>query len=94
MSDGRRVTSAKDWPARRAEILQFYEEQIYGRIPGNAPAVKWQLTNTDSNSQSGTAITKIIEGVVGDETAVKLRLTLHIPKPAAGAKSPNLSRSC
>jgi hypothetical protein len=87
MSDGRRVTSAKDWPARRAEILQFYEQQIYGQIPDNAPAVTWQVTKTDNDSQNGTAITKTVEGDVGDGAAIKLHLTLHLPKPTGDPKS-------
>ncbi len=33
MADGRTVTTAEEWKARRAEILTFYEEQIYGRVP-------------------------------------------------------------
>ena len=86
-SDGRDVTSAGEWQARRAEILQFYEEQIYGRIPKNAPVVQWQVAQTENDSRNGTAITKRIEGAVGDGTAVKLRLTLHLPKKAGGPVS-------
>jgi hypothetical protein len=84
MANGRAVTSADQWPARRAEILRFYEEQIYGRIPENAPAVAWQVTQTDNDARNATAITKKIEGAVGDSAAVKLRLTLHVPKEASG----------
>jgi hypothetical protein len=83
-SGGRPVTSAKEWRARRAEILEFYEEQIYGRIPENAPAVEWKVTGTENDSRNGTAITKRIEGAVGEGTDIKLRLTLHLPKGADG----------
>lgn len=83
-SDGRNVTSAGQWPARRAEILRFYEEQIYGRIPENAPAVRWQVTGVETGARNGAAVTKRIEGAVGDGTAVKLRLALHLPKEANG----------
>ena len=94
MADGSPVASAAEWPARRAEILKFYEEQIYGGIPVNAPAVTWQVTKTDKDSRNGTAITKTIEGAVGDGAALKLSLTLHFPKqtgdPAAQKPVPVL----
>jgi hypothetical protein len=83
-SDGRPVTSANDWRARRAEILEFYEAEIYGRIPENAPAVQWRVTGTEIDSRNGTAITKRIEGAVAEGTDVKLRLTLYLPKGAGG----------
>ncbi len=89
MSSGRRVATAEEWKVRRAEILRFYEEQIYGRVPENAPPVQWKVMETDANSRSGTAITRKIEGRMGsrainDETSPKLRVTLHVPKNAGG----------
>src|SRR6476619_4707435 len=49
MRNGQRVTSAQDWRTkRRPEILQMYESEIYGRIPADAPKVKWEVTDTDS----------------------------------------------
>ncbi len=80
MSNGGDVTSADQWQARRAEILRFYQDQIYGRIPEQAPAVHWRVVETTNDSRSGTAITKKIEGAVGDGTAITLRVTLHLPK--------------
>src|SRR6266508_5003750 len=40
MANGRLVRNAREWKARRAEILKLYETQIYGRVPANAPKVK------------------------------------------------------
>src|SRR5262245_36565776 len=49
MSSGERVTSSEQWIAqRRGEILKFYQEEIYGRVPANAPKVTWQVTETDA----------------------------------------------
>src|SRR5215471_9190502 len=39
MKDGKKVTTAKQWAARRAEIQEDFEREIYGRIPGNVPKV-------------------------------------------------------
>ncbi len=87
LADGHTVTTAEEWKARRAEILTFYEEQIYGRVPEHAPPVTWEVVETDENARGGTAITKKIEGTVGsasDGSAPKLRVTLHVPKDAKG----------
>ncbi|MCA9140987.1 MAG: hypothetical protein KDB00_29650 [Planctomycetales bacterium] len=65
MIDGHPVKSMDDWAMRRKEILAFYEEQIYGRVPDNAPAVTWDVVDTDDHSRDGAAITKRITGTVG-----------------------------
>src|SRR3989440_4401289 len=46
MNDGTRVTRAAQWPRRRAEIVEDFEREVYGRIPPNVPAVKWEVTAT------------------------------------------------
>src|SRR5436309_9946866 len=46
--DGTKVTTAAEWPKRRAEIVADFEREIYGRIPKNVPRVKWEITNTVS----------------------------------------------
>src|SRR5438309_4139890 len=42
MKDGTRATRARQWPRRRAEIGEDFEREVYGRIPGNVPAVRWE----------------------------------------------------
>lgn len=87
MADGRPVTTEEEWNVRRAEILAFYEEQIYGRVPENVPTVSWKVDERDEGARGTTAITKKIEGTVGsaiDGGGPKLRVTLHVPKGAKG----------
>ncbi|WP_161604229.1 esterase [Roseiconus nitratireducens] len=86
MQDGTRVTTADQWQRRRQEILGFYQQQIYGQVPENAPGVTWKVMETDEGSR-GDATTKKIEGTVGaadQEDAPKLHVTLHVPKTAKG----------
>ena len=33
MANGRPVRSAEEWNERRAEIVELYETEIYGRVP-------------------------------------------------------------
>src|SRR6266576_3005334 len=44
--DGTKVKSADQWPKRRAEIVEDFDREVYGRIPKNVPKVKWEVTST------------------------------------------------
>src|SRR5207302_8031794 len=56
MAGGERVTSADQWSkSRRPEILKFYREEIYGRVPGGPPRVAWEVVETDPGARGGTA---------------------------------------
>src|SRR6478735_3639078 len=67
MASGEHVTTADAWRTkRRPEILKFYETEIYGRIPENAPKVTWEVTETDPSARDGAAVMKRIAGRMGD----------------------------
>ncbi len=52
MNDGTKVTQASQWPRRRAEIIEDFEREVYGRIPKDVPKVTWEVTET-AESKSG-----------------------------------------
>jgi hypothetical protein len=84
MNDGRPVTSAEMWfKERRPEILKFYETQIYGRVPGNAPKVTWELAETDPNARDGKATMHHLVGHMGDKFGgPKMNVTMYLPNDA------------
>jgi hypothetical protein len=44
LKDGRRVTTpAMWWNARRPEIVEDFEREVYGRVPVNVPRVTWRV---------------------------------------------------
>src|SRR5713226_9208706 len=52
LSDGQKVTSPDVWvKKRRPEILKFYQTEIYGHVPGNAPKVTWEVSETDPKAR-------------------------------------------
>src|SRR5262249_14092576 len=53
MKNGTRVTRAGQWPRRRAEILEDFEREVYGRIPMNVPKVTWEVTATSDGHSGG-----------------------------------------
>src|SRR5438128_10989618 len=65
MKDGTKVTRARQWPKRRAEILEDFEREVYGRIPKNVPKVTWEVTATAPGDANGIpTITKTLVGHV------------------------------
>ncbi|HEY7309834.1 MAG TPA: hypothetical protein VH643_10790 [Gemmataceae bacterium] len=87
--DGTKVTSAKQWPQRRAEIVEEFEREVYGRIPKNVPKVKWEITNTVEGESGGIAtVTKTLAGRVDNSAFPKIEVTIQasftVPKDAAG----------
>ena len=37
MNNGTKVTSARQWPKRRAEIVEHFDREVYGRTPARTP---------------------------------------------------------
>jgi hypothetical protein len=84
-SAGRPVRDANAWRTRRAEILELYEKNIYGRIPPTAPKVTWQVAETDPKARDGAAARKKIVGAVGSN-AEGPRITVTLTTPANASK--------
>jgi hypothetical protein len=85
LSDGTPVTDAKTWlEQRRPEIVRFYETQVYGRVPDNAPAVTWEVFNIDRQALGGTAVMKTLLGHMGGPGAPIYAVTLYTPANASG----------
>ena len=53
MNDGTKVTTPAQWAKRKAEIKEFFDREVYGRVPRNMPAVKWEVVSTDRGLPMG-----------------------------------------
>jgi hypothetical protein len=87
--DGRPVKTAADWKKRRAEILEHFDREIYGRVPKNVPKVTWAVKETISEKVGDIAVTtKRVVGTVDNSSyphiKVELQLTLTTPTDAPG----------
>jgi hypothetical protein len=87
--DGAKVKSADEWPRRRAEIVEEFEREVYGRIPKNVPKVTWDVTNTAEGESGGIAtITKTLVGHADNSAFQKITVAIQasftVPKDAAG----------
>ena len=92
MKDGTRITTAAQWPARRAEIQEDFEREVYGRIPANVPRVSWEVTATTAGTNSGIpVVTKTLVGHVDNSAdtniTVNLQASFTVPAHPAGPVS-------
>jgi hypothetical protein len=91
LNNGQPVTSAEMWwKQRRPEIKEFFDREVYGRLPDNIPPVKWEVVSTSNDSNKGIpVITKKLLGHVDNSSYplinVDINLTLTLP---AAAKEP------
>jgi hypothetical protein len=90
LKNGKKVTNASDWwDKRRPEIVEDFEREVYGRVPRNAPNVKWAVEKSE-NGKSGDIdiVTKTLSGVVDNsiepDIEVKIGLILVTPAKAKG----------
>ncbi len=85
MRDGRRVESAAEWPARRAELLALFESQVYGHPLPKPQGLKFTIVqNADALGGQATRKRVRVELVEAGRTVPLLHVTLYAPRGAAG----------
>ena len=91
LKNGRRVTTpALWWDARRPEIVEDFEREVYGRVPKNVPSVSWRVTQTVETTIGGTpVVARQLVGHVDNSAyaAISVDIQMAVVTPAA-AKSP------
>ncbi|HEY2376398.1 MAG TPA: GDSL-type esterase/lipase family protein [Gemmatimonadaceae bacterium] len=90
LENGQRVTTRALWARRRAELVEDFEREVYGRVPKNVPKITWQVVATDTGSIGGRrVIGKELMGHVDNTAfpaiAVDIPLVLVLP---ADVKAP------
>ena len=90
LNNGREVKSTKDWnDTRRPQIVEAFEEHVYGKIPAQIPAVHWSVAAIDKENIGGhPVIAKDLIGQVDNLSypaiSVTIHMTLVLPANAAG----------
>jgi dienelactone hydrolase len=86
--DGQKVTSPELWRSRRrAEVLELFRTNVYGRAPVGRPAqLKFEVAETNANAMDGRAVGKQVtisyQGPGGEGA---IHLVLFVPR---GTKAP------
>ena len=87
--NGRKVTTAAEWPKRRAEILEDFDREVLGRVPADAPRISWRVLFTDHEMLGRVPVT--VRQIVGradnsayPDIAVNIQMTLVTPENVKG----------
>jgi hypothetical protein len=87
---GEKVTTPEMWwKARRPDIVEDFEREVYGRVPKDVPPVTWTVTETREITVGEIPVVeKELQGHVDNSACpsidVNIGMTLATPKDAAG----------
>lgn len=89
LKNGRKVTSAAMWTARRKEIVEDFDREVFGRVPANVPKVTWTVARTVDATVGGRAVVgRALIGHVDNSSYpaidVDIQMTLVTPTEAKG----------
>lgn len=86
-NSGKPVKSAADWKIRRAEILELFENEVYGKTPAGKVHLSSLVTTEDKEALNGRALRREIQLTVEmDGRALVMNVLLFLPK--SGKKHP------
>ena len=84
------ITSAESWwNVRRPEIMEDFDREVYGRVPINTPAVKWEVVNVMNDTDGDIPVVKKelkghVDNTLYPQITVDIDLTLTLPSGARG----------
>jgi hypothetical protein len=90
LNNGKKVKSEKVWwGRRRPEIKEYFDKEIYGRIPAEIPKVTWELVSTKIDTIGNIPVkTKRLSGHVDNSScpqiSVNIDLVVGTPVSASG----------
>ena len=90
LKNGKKVTSATIWwNQRRAEIVEDFDREVYGRMPKITPKVNWEVASTTNEEKyDHPVITKQLIGKVDNSSypqiTVNIQMALTTPANAKG----------
>ena len=88
--NGKKIGTADEWwNTRRPEIAELFDREVYGVVPTNTPAVRWEVKSTTKEMNGDVpVITKKLIGHLDNSVypavSVDIDLTLTTPANAIG----------
>lgn len=80
LKNGKKVTTANVWwQKRRAEIMEDFNKEVYGRVPKNTPKVSWKVMYTaDTTIGYIQAVTKNLIGQVDNSSYPQINVAIQL----------------
>ena len=84
-SNGQRVTSPAQWPKRRAEIVQMFETNMYGRFPARLPGTRYEVNSVAKDALGGRAERKLVTALLTRQKIDRtMDILIYLPKERPG----------
>lgn len=80
-TEGARIANPSIWPQRRAELLELFAREIYGRTPvGRPPTMHFEITTIDRAALGGRAVRKEVTiWFDAERKEPRLNLLIYVP---------------
>lgn len=80
LNNDKKVEDADTWRhVRRAEIVEKFEREVYGRLPEYIPAVNWQVVSIiDTSAGNFPVQQKILHGVVDNSSCPSIKVEIEL----------------
>lgn len=78
---GKTISSVENWEKfRRPEILQLFEDHVYGQVPDDFDDLRFQVLKKDKNAMDGKATLKIVAiTITRNHNPVTMNLLMFTP---------------
>lgn len=85
-NDGRKVVRAEQWTEeRRAEVLELFRDQVYGRSPGRPRGLRFEVREWDAGALEGKATRKqLTVWLTGRRDGPSMDLLVYVPNHRSG----------
>jgi hypothetical protein len=90
MNDGTRVTTPAQWAKRRAEIKELFDREVYGRVPRNTPAVKWEVVSSEKGVAMSAGLFGATPQPISDVPVITKQLIGHVDNSSYPAIAVNI----
>src|SRR5262245_56532421 len=90
LKSGTKVKTREQWTRRRAEIVEDFEREVYGRVPKNAPKVEWKVVASDTGTLNGVRVNaRQLVGHLDNSSfpAIDVEIAMTLVLPAEARKT-------
>lgn len=84
---GEKIGNTSEWTnKRRPELYNFFEEQVYGKVPGKIDGLKFELLEESEEALNGIAKRKQIQIIASkNDRSLQFNMLLYLPKGQSNA---------
>ncbi len=86
--NGKKIRSVRQWEkSGRPELMNFFTDQVYGKVPGELKITKWEVVEQNDNALNGKARRKQVD-VIFTNNGKTLFFNILLYTPKAVKKAP------